>query len=127
TLLSHVIEMMMLCSLCNYSYQNENFSCHGLVAASFDVVMGGVPQLGNGLMPPRAAGMGGNTLAVQTAMNQLDSCDTQGDESGTEEETGTRWPVLCPVLAVARKDCIRSLVVGTECPSLLYLFYGSAD
>ena len=36
--------------------------------------MGGVPQLGNGLMPPRAAGMGGNTLAVQTAMNQLDSC-----------------------------------------------------
>ncbi|WVZ72440.1 hypothetical protein U9M48_020904 [Paspalum notatum var. saurae] len=126
--------------------------------------MGGVPQLGNGLMPPRAAGMGGNTLAVQTAMNQLDSCgkaysnlsspteplpfsfdriiqgrvikdtevpstqtDTQGDESGTEEETGTRWPVLCPVLAVARKDCIRSLVVGTECPSLLYLFYGSAD
>jgi len=66
--------MMMLCSLCNYSYQNENFSCHGLVAASFDVVVGGVPQLGNGLMPPRAAGMGGNTLAVQTAMNQLDSC-----------------------------------------------------
>ncbi|WVZ71319.1 hypothetical protein U9M48_019914 [Paspalum notatum var. saurae] len=51
-----------------------NSRCHGLVAASFDVVVGGVPQLGNGLMLPRAAGMGGNTLAVQTAMNQLDSC-----------------------------------------------------
>jgi len=29
--------------------------------------------LGNGLMPPRAAGMGGSAMAVQTAVNQLDS------------------------------------------------------
>ncbi|WVZ65180.1 hypothetical protein U9M48_014589 [Paspalum notatum var. saurae] len=35
------------------------------------VGMGGV-ALGNGLMPPGAAGMGGSAMAVQTAVNQLD-------------------------------------------------------
>ncbi|RCV11966.1 hypothetical protein SEVIR_2G239700v4 [Setaria viridis] len=43
------------------------------VALGFAPIGMGDPALGNGLMPPRAAGMGGSAMAVQTAVNQLDS------------------------------------------------------
>ncbi|RLN35964.1 hypothetical protein C2845_PM03G36770 [Panicum miliaceum] len=42
-------------------------------ALGFAPVGMGDLALANGLMPPRAAGMGGSAMAVQTAVNQLDS------------------------------------------------------
>lgn len=55
-------------------------------ALAFAPVSMGNLAMGNGLMPPRAAGMGGGALAVQTAVNQLDPCGKGNSDLSSPNE-----------------------------------------